>query len=83
MLSAPSADRTLLGLGFEVSGFPGLVEGCLPGAVDAEVDEPASALESASASSAQGEQAVRQAAQSQVRTGLPRSERRAWDSNPR
>lgn len=34
-------DRTLLGLGLEVSGFPGLVEGCLLGAVDAEVDEPA------------------------------------------
>jgi hypothetical protein len=53
-LSAPSTDRTLLGLGFDVSGFPGLVEGCLLGAVDAEVDEPASSLESASASSAQG-----------------------------
>jgi hypothetical protein len=34
-------DRTPLGLGLEVSGFPGLVEGRLLGAVDAEVDEPA------------------------------------------
>src|SRR6185437_16536594 len=40
-LSGPSALRTLLGLGFEVSGFPGLVEGRLLRAVDAEVDEPA------------------------------------------
>jgi hypothetical protein len=39
--SRPSPDRTLLGLGLEISGFPGLVEGCLLGAVDAEVDEPA------------------------------------------
>src|SRR5436190_24048147 len=39
--SGPSPDRTLLGLGLEISGFPGLVEGCLLGAVDAEVDEPA------------------------------------------
>src|SRR5438067_2420516 len=39
--SGPSPDRTLLGLGLEISGFPGLVEGWLLGAVDAEVDEPA------------------------------------------
>src|SRR6185312_13492987 len=44
-LGGPSPDRTLLGLGLEVSGFPGLVDGCLLGAVDAEeANQPAPGL---------------------------------------
>ena len=127
--SAPSPDRTLLGLGFEVSGFPALVEGCLLGAVDAEADEPAcsgvgldplvlvpgrggepeqfpgdrerdgelvgpAAVEVGAGGVAVAEPEQRSglgvaaehgrgSADGLVRTGFPRSERRAWDSNPR